>query len=154
MGVACCKSSPASPASVWCQHLKMWSVFNSEPLWVLKISCVVIFNDAIYNMYRTGLVSVHLAFVDWKDLMENLIYIVSTSEVCIFKKYILNSLIVLQKLYWYKGRSNTWCSCRTFSISDCCCEKTVTIEGIQFRHEDKKFIEFLSMSWIEPVGIF
>jgi hypothetical protein len=52
-------------------------------------------------MYRTGLVSVHLSFVDWKDLMENLMYeyVVSTSEVCIFKKYILNNLIALQKLH-------------------------------------------------------
>jgi len=74
---------------------------------VLKISCVVIFifNDVIYNTYRTGLVSVHLSFVDWKDVMENLIYIyiyiyiVSSSEVCIFKKYVLNNLIALKKLY-------------------------------------------------------
>jgi hypothetical protein len=77
----------------------MWSVFNSEPLWVLKISCVVIFNDVIYNTYRTGPVSVHLSFEDWTDLMENLIYIVSKSEICIFKKYILNNLIALQKLH-------------------------------------------------------
>jgi len=76
-------------------------VFNSEPLRVLKISYVVIFNDVIYNTYRTGLVSVHLSLVEWKDLMENLIYIyiVSTSEVCIFKNYTLNSLIALQKLH-------------------------------------------------------
>jgi len=66
---------------------------------VLKISCVVIFNDVIYNTYRTGLVSVHLSFVDWRDLMANVIHIVSTSEVCIFKKYILNNLIVLRKLH-------------------------------------------------------
>jgi len=31
--------------------------------------------------------------------MANVIHIVSTSEVCIFKKYILNNLIVLQKLH-------------------------------------------------------